>query len=210
MKGRAFHRAAASFYRRLSKGRRPTAADLDAITRRPNDIVAECHLKNTAEVLVANAFDGWEVRGVEEIFVLDLGKDFPPCVGVIDLVLKKGKVFAVVDHKTGKDFWPQDRMQLAIYREHVVREHGTERVRGFFDSYRWVNGLRRIRKTAFEQRLVRVSARSWAKAQRRLAAGHKAINAVERAGEKSPGTGSCWMCAWRGVCKKAHDLSWWQ
>ncbi|MBI5525594.1 MAG: PD-(D/E)XK nuclease family protein [Deltaproteobacteria bacterium] len=209
VKGRVFHRAAASFYRRVARGQRPAATDLGTITRRPDDIVAECHLRNAAEVLAQNAFEGWEVLGVEDIFVLDLGRGLPPCVGVIDLVLRQGSTYAVVDHKTGKDFWRQDPMQLAIYREHVLREHGATKVQGYFDAYRWVNDLRRIRKPAFERTRVRLSSRSWAKAQRRFEAGYKAIKEVERAGEKSPGTGSCWMCAWKGVCKKAHDLSWW-
>lgn len=74
--------------------------------------------------------------------------------GVIDLVLRKGKRFAVVDHKTGKAFWPQDPMQLAIYREHLLREYGPVQVRAFFDAYRWVNDLRRIRTPAHQRTRV--------------------------------------------------------
>lgn len=209
VKGRLFHRAAEKFYKGLRKGAAPASADLALIFERHHSIVARGHIANAVEVMVANAFHGWEVLGVEKVFALDLGPKLPPAVGVIDLVLKKGKVFAVVDHKTGKDFWRQDPMQLAIYREHVVRAHGAEKVAAYFDAYRWVNSLTRIRKPAHVRTRVRLTSRSWGAAQRRFEAGYEAMQEVEKAGEKSPGGGPCWMCSLRGVCKKVVYTSWW-
>ena len=209
VKGRLFHQAADRFYRGLHRGRALGPAEFEPIVRRYTSAEARAHLRNAVTVLLDNAFTGWEVLGTETIIALDLDPRLPPCVGVIDLVLRKGKVFAVVDHKTGKAFWRQDPMQIAIYREHVLREHGPVQVSAFFDAYRWVNDLRRIRKPAHERTRVRLSPRSWGAAMRRFTAGYAAIQAVERAGEDSPATGPCWMCAWRGVCKKAVIPSWW-
>jgi predicted RecB family nuclease len=209
VKGRLFHAAADRFYRGLQRGRALGAAELESIVGRHKCAVARAHLRNAVTVLLGNAFTEWEVLGIEQIIALDLGPGLPPCVGVIDLVLRKGKVFAVVDHKTGKAFWRQDPMQLAIYREHVLREHGPVRVSAFVDAYRWVNDLRRIRKPAHQRTRVRLSARSWGAAMRRFTKGYAAIQGVERAGEDSPATGACYMCAWRGVCKKAASTSWW-
>jgi hypothetical protein len=209
VKGRVFHRAAARFYRRRARGEQPAAGDLAPITRRRDDSEARLHLANAAALLVSNAFHEWEVCGVEEIFVLDLGPSLPPCVGVIDLILRKGPVYAVVDHKTGKALWPQDPMQLAIYREHVLRSHGAVRCRGFYDSYRWVNNLNRIRKPAFERTAVRFHPRAFAQALARFERGYATMCAIEKTGD-APGAGSCWMCAYRPVCTKAAvATSWW-
>jgi hypothetical protein len=202
VKGRDFHRTAAWFYRRRAHGQQTAAGDLEPITRQRDDGEARLHLANAAALLVANAFHGWEVLGVEEIFVLDLGPALPPCVGVIDLVLRKGPVYAVVDHKTGKALRPQDPMQLAIYREHVLRSHGTARCRGFYDSYRWVNNLTRIRKPAFERTAVRFHPRSFAQALARCERGYAAMREIEKTGD-APGTGECWICAYRPVCPNA-------
>jgi hypothetical protein len=209
VKGRLFHQAADRFYRALQRGHALGPAALESIVRRHNCAEARGHLRNAIQVLLDNAFTGWEVLGTETIIVLDLGPGLPPCVGVIDLILQKGRRFAVVDHKTGKAFWRQDPMQIAIYREHVLREHGPVRVSAFFDAYRWVNDLRRIRKPAHQRTRVRLSSRSWGAAMRRFAAGHAAIQAVERAGEDAPGTGTCYLCPWQGVCRKAESASWW-
>ena len=209
VKGRLFHAAADRFYRGLQQGRALGPAELELIVKRHESAEARAHLRNAIQVLLDNAFIGWEVLGTETIIVLDLGPGLPPCVGVIDLVLRKGKVFAVVDHKTGRTFWRQDPMQLAIYREHLLREYGPVQVRAFFDAYRWVNDLRRIRTPAHQRTRVRLSSRSWGAAMRRFTAGQAAIKAVERAGEDSPDTGACYMCAWRGVCKRAVSTSWW-
>jgi hypothetical protein len=209
VKGRLFHQAADRVYRGLRRGRSLGPAELEPIVGRHESAVARDHLRNAVMVLLGNAFTEWEVLGTETIIVLDLGPGLPPCVGVIDLVLRKGTRFAVVDHKTGKAFWRQDPMQLAIYREHVLREYGPMQVSAFFDAYRWVNDLRRSRKPAHQRTRVRLSARSWGAAMRRFTTGYAAIQAVERAGEDAPSTGACYMCAWRGVCRKAVNTSWW-
>jgi hypothetical protein len=209
IKGRLFHQAADQFYRGLQRGRALGPAAFEPIVRRHKSAEARNHLRNAIQVLLGNAFTGWEVLGTETIIVLDLDPGLPPCVGVIDLILRKGNVFAVVDHKTGTAFWRQDPMQLAIYRKYVLRERGPMKVSAFFDSYRWVNDLRRIRKPAHERTRVRLSTRSWSAAMGRFTEGYAAIRAVERAGEDAPGTGACYMCAWRGVCRKAASTSWW-
>ena len=94
-------------------------------------------------------------------------------------------------------------MQLAIYREHVRRSHGATQCRGFYDSYRWVNNLNRIRKPAFERTAVRFHPRSFAGSLARFERGYATMREIEKQGD-APGSGSCWMCAYRHVCKKAQ------
>jgi hypothetical protein len=91
----------------------------------------------------------------------------------------------------------------------VVRAHGAKNVEAYFDSYRWVNNLTRIRKPAHVRTRVSLGSHSWGQALERLKAGYKAIKEVEAAGEKSPGGGRCFMCPLRGVCKKAAYTSGW-
>jgi predicted RecB family nuclease len=78
------------------------------------------------------------VVGVEEPFVISLGRDLPPCIGVADLILRRGSTFALVDYKTGKNFSGADELQLVLYREYVRRRYGASRCLTIVDEYRWV------------------------------------------------------------------------
>jgi predicted RecB family nuclease len=206
-KGRMFHQAAAQIYRQYSRGKDLCADDIGAIARLATDCEFRVHLTNAVETLRQNAFSDWDVVGIEKIFTLDLGREMPPVVGVIDLVLKKGNVYAVVDHKTGKDFRRQDPMQLAIYREYVNREYGPERCMAYFDSYRWVNNLSRIRKPVFEREVVRFRPESWGKVLRRLQKGYHQMLKIEY-DRDAPGTGFCDWCSMNTVCDKVRYTTW--
>ena len=81
--------------------------------------------------------------------MLSIHEDLPPFFGIIDLVLRKGDSYIVVDHKTGGDFNDLDSMQLIFYREFIRKEYNSKKVDAYFDQYRWVNNLMRIRKPAF-------------------------------------------------------------
>ena len=208
VKGRAFHRAAASAFRRISRGEVVVADDAAREAIRLHGEYWGGQIKNALGLMIENRPARWDVAGVEEIFALDLGDGVPPCVGVVDLVLKLGDRYAVVDHKTGKDFWRSDAMQLAVYREHVLRSRGAKSCAGWFDDYRWVNDMRRIRKPAFRRTFVPLTNRLWNSALKRFRNGYESILRVESEGEKSSGGGSCWMCSFRSLCPKAVLDSW--
>jgi len=203
VKGRLFHEAAQGYYRAICLGRSPRSTDFTKIIKKHKNAVARTHLSNAVEMLIRNAFTGWEVIGVEKPFALDLGPDLPPCVGVIDLVLKRANTFAVVDHKTARRMWPQDPMQVAIYREHILEEFGAQECRAFFDMYRWVNNLDSIRTPAFLRKSARLSQKSFPRAVQRFEKGYAQIRQIEETGT-AKASGDCWMCAYRSVCNRGY------
>lgn len=199
-KGHLFHEAAARVYRALAARREPDRAGLHRlIARGAAEEEDRTHLRNALQLLLENAFFGWEVLGVEESFVLPLD-GLPPLVGVVDLVLRRGETVAVVDHKTGRTFGDPDPIQLALYREHARRAHGAREVLAMFDQYRWVNDLSRARKPAFQRSEVALG--SWEDAFRRLRAGHRRMEEIEKGG-RARAEGECFRCPLKAVCDRA-------
>lgn len=198
-KGHLFHAAAAGVYRAFAARREPDRAGLHRMIDRGARGEDRAHLRNALQLLLENAFSGWDVLGVEEPFVLPLD-GLPPLVGVVDLVLRRGATVAVVDHKTGRTFGEPDPIQLALYREHARRAHGAREVRAMFDQYRWVNDLTRARKPAFQRNEVALG--SWEEAFRRLRAGHRRMAEIEKGG-RTTAEGECFRCPLRGVCDRA-------
>jgi CRISPR/Cas system-associated exonuclease Cas4 (RecB family) len=149
-----------------------------------------------------NAFDGFEVVGVEEPFVLSLGDSLPPCVGVVDLILRRAKTFFVVDPKTGKKFNGADELQLILYREYVRRQYRAVRCLAFVDEYRWVPNLDKVRKPAFQRRQIRLGRTAWSQATRRMARAYSRIREIE----KNPDawrSEKCYLCPEKSSCPKA-------
>ena len=146
----------------------------------------------------------------ERPFVLSLGRGLPPLIGIIDLLLSKGDVFLVVDHKTGKNLYEQDELQLHLYGEHVRMAFKPGQLLACFDEYRWVNNLDRIRKPAFRRTFVQRASRSWTQALKRIQDGHRRIRHIERTGEAGSGA-ECYACHLEGVCDMASvgGWSWW-
>ena len=210
VKGRVFHKAAAKVYLALARGRAARAGAIERLIEAHDDQSDRQHLRNAVELLRQNALGGWEVVAVEQPFVLSLGRGLPPCLGVIDLILRREGVYAVIDHKTGKSFGRGDAAQLAIYCQHVLRRHRAKECLTYFDEYRWVNNLDRIRKPAFQRRKVRIRPSAWNGAVRRFRRAYRNIRKIELAGD-APGAGSCYMCPFRDVCGKATYAvpNWW-
>jgi RecB family exonuclease len=126
----------------------------------------------------------------------------------VDLVLARDGEFAVVDHKTGKKFNEADPLQLAVYREYVRRECGASRCLAYFDAYRFVNNLGRIRKPAFLRTEVKGRALGWAKAKGRLAKAHKAMARIAEGGRVSA-DGECFACPYREECpERSGGFAW--
>ena len=210
-KGRTFHKAADRLYRRIARGRQLDTAELEPLIRKHRDEDDQRHLRNAVQLLVQNVMTGWDVVGVEEPFVLSLGPNLPPCIGIVDLVLRKDGALAVIDHKTGRNFGNTDDLQMVVYRQHALTKHKASGCLTFFDEYRWVNNLGRIRKPAFQRTAIRLRSTAWASAVRRFAKGHKRIRRIERT-QDAPGTGQCYLCPFRGDCNKATTyttFSWW-
>ena len=209
-KGRTFHKAADRLYRAVARGATVREDALERLICKHDDETDRQHLRNAVALLRENAMADWEVLGVEQPFVLSLTPDLPPCIGVVDLILRREDVLAVIDHKTGKRLGNGDAMQLALYREHALRIHRIPECLTFFDEYRWVNDLRRIRKPAFQRTRIRLRPTSWNGAIRRFRRGYRKIRKIE-AENDAPGTGSCYMCPFRAVCGKAtyQTASWW-
>jgi CRISPR/Cas system-associated exonuclease Cas4 (RecB family) len=166
------------------------------------------HLRNAAQLLVDNAMTDWEVLGVERPFVLPLGRGLPPCIGVVDLIVRKDGVIAIIDHKTGKTVGGGDPMQLAVYRQFVIRRHEAKEYLTRFDEYRWVNNLGRIRKPAFQRTEVALGPTDWASALDRFREANRRIRRIEE-DRDAAGNGQCYMCPYRGVCKKASYATSW-
>jgi len=131
VKGHIFHAAVARYYLGIAKNRVLTIASLHEFVDRHKRSDGH-HLKNAISLAVQKAHVGWEVVAVEEPFVLSLGKGMPPCIGVIDLILRQGRHYAVVDHKTGKNFNDPDDLQVTIYREYIRRRYGSESCSAFW------------------------------------------------------------------------------
>jgi hypothetical protein len=202
-KGGLFHQAIARHYRERARGRRAKfETHCRFIDRKWDDDPP--HLKNALRLATDHAWMEHEVVAVEEPFVLDLGEDLPPLLGIVDLILRDGDAFTVVDHKTGKNFYAQDELQLVLYREHVRRRYGTADCRTVFDEYRWVNDLDRIRKPAMLRSAVKLRKGSFARGVKRVAAADRTMRRIEEGG-RAAADGECFKCPYRPQCPQASS-----
>jgi len=200
VKGQAFHETVASLYRDLAQGR---TADTDSLLARLGQTLpGRIEVENAIQLAAQNAYKGFEVVAVEEPFVLSLGQSLPPCVGVIDLILRRVKTWVIVDHKTGKRFNEADELQLVLYREYVRRQYKAIRCLTFVDQYRWVPNLDRIRKPAFQRTPVRLAQSAWPQTTKRLALAHSRIREIEMT-QEAWGRGECYLCPHKSSCPKA-------
>lgn len=200
-KGTIFHQAASMAHRQLAKGKL-NHKPIDRLVDRYFEGEDNHHLRNAVELLIQNAHTGFEVVATEHPFVLSLGRGVPPLIGIIDLLLSRGDVFLVVDHKTGKNLSEQDELQLHLYREYVRRAFKPKQVLACFDEYRWVNNLQRIRVPAFRRTHISCTSKSWSKSLERIQDAHKTIRRIERTGNANSGY-ICYACHLSGVCDRA-------
>ncbi|MCU0727664.1 MAG: PD-(D/E)XK nuclease family protein [Planctomycetes bacterium] len=198
VKGEVFHDAAARIWRGVAAGRPASLSRLlSSVARKLDDDPP--HLRNAVRLAFENVLPDHEVVAVERPFVLDLGPDLPPALGIVDLLLRNGHRYVLVDHKTGKTFGEHDDLQLVLYREWVRREHGAADCTLLYDEYRWVNNLDTIRKPAFRRTEVRPPPGSWRAALARLGAADETMRRIERTREPEE-TGECFRCPWRPQC----------
>jgi hypothetical protein len=200
--GLLFHQAAAASYARRRDSRRGAQpADGDPPVPQHPSLGEQPYLDNALATLTENVWEGHEVIGVEELFFMDLAPRLPPVIGVIDLVLRKGKSYVVVDHKTSKRFGEPDGDQLVLYAEHVRRAHDGVRCKGAFDEYRLVPNLQRVRTPVFRRTPISVPASCLPDLMLRYRHAWLAIKRI-RGEDNAPAGDECWFC-------KPRYSSWW-
>ena len=212
-KGKLFHSLLADFYRgnghpsnhppntagqAFADGALPHPASPNGA---PSSLspTSRTHLENAYAVHLQHSWSDCRVIAVEQPFAMLADEALPPLVGVIDLVLEHEGETIIVDHKTGRDFYPQDELQSAIYSEYLRRQFGDTPVTFYYDHYRWVENLQRIRKPALQRTPVVPSAESWPAALERIRSGYRLIEQVTRQGGTN-GNGQCFRCPYRADC----------
>ena len=189
--GTLFHNAAASFYKAKNA---PEAEKLFSRIRVSKlEDVRRGPLRNAITLLCQNRHSDCEVVSIEEPFFLDLAAGLPPIIGIADLIIRKGKSLVVVDHKTGKSFNDHDPGQLVLYAEHVGRLHNARVTAGFFDEYRLVPNLGKIRKPAFRRTEVRLSKKMLPPLIRRYKSAWEKIQDLKK-GSLPSAAYDCWLC----------------
>jgi len=200
IKGRLLHEALAGAYGHI-RGEQPLApAQYHAHLHDHYQGASLHHLQNSMEVALQNLWQDVAVRAVEHPFVMVLDERLPPFVGIIDLVLEGDDALFLVDHKTGRSFYTPDRMQMALYSIYARASFGRDRVRAFYDQYRWVENLARIRKPAFQRTEVRVTEYEEAAGVERVRAAWGRIERIRGNGRVS-GRGPCYSCPLRSQCE---------
>ena len=158
--GTLVHRAAQVAYQRIRADRPVDFATLAQRTAvRHPEPSCRCLVENAIATLSAHLWTDHEIVGIEEPFFLDLSEDLPPVIGIVDLILRDGADFLVVDHKTGRRFSDEDEGQLVLYAEYVRRKYGAKRCDGVFDQYRMVPNLAKVRTPVHKRTAVRISSK---------------------------------------------------
>lgn len=198
-KGKSLHHIIAKTYEDLSRG---NVIDIeihrDQIDQ-THSAEAKLHLRNAVDLHLRNIWQN-KVVAIEQPFAMIIDNSMPVCVGVIDLVLQDDDGYIVVDHKTGRDFAPQDELQTAIYVAFIERNIGNGKCSFYYDQYRWVNNLSRIRKPAFQRIPITLQKNYWHNAVQRITCGWDKINKISTSGYAAK-NGECFRCPYRSLCK---------
>jgi ATP-dependent exoDNAse (exonuclease V) beta subunit len=198
-KGKLLHQMIASYYEKASQHQAFSAEEYNQVIDGAYQGDNRRHLHNAVTVHLQNQWQDCQVIAVEKPFAMLIDPDLPPMVGVIDLILKKDGCFVIVDHKTGRDFYPEDQLQMAIYVQYIHQQYGDVPYEFYYDHYRWVNNLSRIRKPAFQRTNVNASTVSWPAALSRIRAGFEAIEEIKTS-QRVTRDGECFRCPYRKIC----------
>lgn len=203
VKGKLLHSIIAASYQRLSRGLPLDESDQSQILAGVHNHEHRLHLENAAALHLQNLWQADEILGVELPFVMLLVDDLPPVIGVIDLLLKVNGSFVVIDHKSGRDFYPPDALQMAIYRQWLRQAYAAQDSRFYYEHYRWVNNLARIRKPAFLRSPVDLPQDGWRLSMLRIRRAHDLMQRI-RAGSSALHDGDCFRCPYRNICWEHH------
>lgn len=198
-KGKLLHQVIAGTYEKLRQNQPASRPDQIAFLRKEYQGSNRHHLENSVEVMHQNLWQDVQVLAIEHPFVMVLDEGLPPFVGVIDLVLEHGDKLYLIDHKTGRRFYERDAMQMALYQAYARRSFGRDRIHAFYDQYRWVENLARIRKPAFQRTEIAVTDESVRRGIRRAHSAYSRIESI-RARDGAGKTGPCYACPYRRTC----------
>jgi len=198
-KGRLMHQVIASSYQRLASGQPPTGQDHLNILAGSYADDNLLHLQNAARVHLQHLWQAVEVVGIEMPFAMLIDEDLPPVIGVIDLILRQDGHFIVIDHKTGRDFYPPDELQMAIYREYIRQRYSGDRCEFYYENYRWVRNLGRIRKPAFQRSAVNLPEDGWPVHVQRIARAEQLMRHLNQT-DRVERNGPCFRCPYRHQC----------
>lgn len=198
-KGKALHSAAQDMYSRETTTGTPISIRKKMLRgiKEAKDIK---HIENAFDLLIKNRWnDEWKVVDIERPFALQLHEELPPLFGIIDLVLRNDDQHVVVDHKTGNAFNALDPIQLVFYREFVRQEYSAKKVDAYYDQYRWVNNLDRVRKPAFLRSKISINVNDLGKAISRARRAHTGLCKIT-APVDSEFSDMCYQCQFRNYC----------
>lgn len=199
VKGKLMHQFIASSYSKIANDREITPSSYSKIINRYYDGLHFRHLENAVRVHLENLWQGFEIIGIEKPFVIMVDKRIPPFVGIVDLLLQRDDHIIIVDHKTGNDFYPPDELQMAIYHRFAKQKYPKKKISIYYDRYRWVNNLDRIRKPAFSRSEVVLPPAYWKTSLKRIRDGYKIIKTIRESKRANPG-GECFRCPFRDFC----------
>jgi hypothetical protein len=192
--GLLFHQAAAGFYEAMQAGRQDVSLE-EVLQLSPKHPAPgeQPYLDSGYQTMLQNAWAGYEVVAVEDLFFIDLAAGLPPVIGIIDLILRKGRSYVVVDHKTSKRFGDPDADQLGLYAEYVRRSRDVARCAGAFDEYRLVPDLQRVRKPVFRRTSVSVARSGLPAMVRRYRRAWEMAEQIRHENSATPAD-DCWYC----------------
>ena len=199
-KGKLLHQIIAASYTHVANSQPIQPEDYFALINQHYQGETEQHLRNATLQHLNNLWQDCEVVAVEEPFVMQIDERLPPCVGVIDLILQCDGTYILIDHKTGRDFYPQDELQMAIYVEYIKQHYGGGNFQFYYEQYRWVNHLERIRKPAFQRTEVILPKHYWTQAVERIQRGYRKIERIKTSGQALK-NGDCFRCPYRNICR---------
>lgn len=199
IKGKLMHQFIASSYKRIANERKVSPSTYLTAIHRVYRNEHRIHLENAVQVHLSNIWQDHEILGVEQPFVFMVDRKLPPLVGVIDLLLRKDNRVIIVDHKTGIDFYRPDRLQMAIYHRFASQKFPGKEIDIYYDQYRWVNNLQRIRKPSIQRTRIHLPDSSWETALAKIHSGYKVMKDIR---EKDYGKrdGECFRCPFRKHC----------
>ncbi len=201
-KGKLLHQLIARFYQSQKDGRRIEQSYLENEIHRISEVGFHTHLSNALQLHYQNNWCDYEIVAIEHPFVFSISDDLPPMVGIIDLILQSENDILLVDHKTGRNFYPDDELQVAIYSQYIMRKYGSSNCRLFYDHYRWVENLDRIRKPAFQRTEVSIDPAQWTTYFERIQIAAEKIDRI-RSGDQPTFNRVCFRCPYSRSCMHA-------
>jgi hypothetical protein len=202
-KGKLLHQLIALSYQGDMDGTVVSLEGLQAQLAVSDEFCDRAHLLNALNLHQQHRWQVERVLAVEHPFAILLAEELPPLVGVIDLVLQDGDAIILVDHKTGRNFYPYDELQVAIYAHYIRSIYPDYECRLYYDHYRWVNNLQRIRKPAFQRTMVQMQPALNALYRQRISTAAGAIQCL-REGAAPSHTGECFRCPFQKNCEFSY------